>query len=398
MKSALKLPWAGESVPHAVLDILRGCNIRCRDCYNLAQQRLRTPDEIEAQLDTLQRLRRLQSVSIVGGEPTLHPKLAEIVRRIRRRGLCVEIFTNGVALDDTLLALLKHAGANVIFLHVEPGQRRPDLPFHATTRDVRILRTRLAERVASHGIEVGLAATAYPDGLDEVADIVSLTIDSPLISYLLVTWWRDVAGMPPLRGDLATGLETSVPAKGSAAARREPRAAEFGRWMKDRFGLTPFAFLGSNRDLDDPRWLSFLVSTVHRREHLERKRSVRATAIERGFLAATRWATGQYPFYQSQRPAQTALHLLLNGIAGGGLGGNLALIASAVLPAAHLGAKRLLFQWPASLDEHGRLVHCASCPDAVLKDGRLVPLCISDRVVGTDSPAHPACAGAVAKL
>ena len=129
---AIRLPWTSDTVPHAVLDILRGCNIRCRDCYNLQPDHVRPLAEIEEQLDALMCLRRLQSVSIVGGEITLHPDLVEIIRLVRQRGLFVELFTNGVALNDDLLARLKEAGANVIFLHIEPQQRRPDLPAEAT--------------------------------------------------------------------------------------------------------------------------------------------------------------------------------------------------------------------------------------------------------------------------
>ena len=101
--SPLQLPWTLANVPHAVLDILRGCNIRCRDCYNLPPDHIKPLAEIEAQLDALTRLRRLQSISIVGGEITLHPDLVEIVRRVRKRGLFVELFTNGVDLTESCL-------------------------------------------------------------------------------------------------------------------------------------------------------------------------------------------------------------------------------------------------------------------------------------------------------
>lgn len=397
MKHAFRLPWTSDSVPHAVIDILRGCNIRCRDCYNLATPQLRSLAEIEAQLDTLQRLRRLHSLSIVGGEPTLHPDLPEIVRRVRQCGLFVELFTNGVALDDSLLANLKRAGANVIFLHVEPGQQRPDLPT-PDAASVRRLRAALAERVAAHGIEVGLAATAYPGALDEVAETVGFTLESPFVDYLLVTWWRDVARMPPLVGDLARGIASGTGGACPSPTPDEIRAPELCRWLAERFSLRPFAFLGSNRDPGEPRWLSFLVGAVHRRGHLVRRHSLRPTMIERAFLVATRRMTGRYPFYQPQRAIQTGLHLLLNGLAGGGPAGNLALLGRTLRPGARLSAKRLLFQWPASLDEHGNLVHCDCCPDAVLNGDRLVPLCISDRVGLPLAVPYPACAAPPAPL
>jgi len=181
--SAMQLPWTMKNVPHAVLDILRGCNVRCRDCYNLQPDYKRPLAEIETQLDELLRLRQLHSVSIVGGEITLHPDLVEIVRCVRRRGLFVELFTNGVALNERLLTELKQAGANLIFLHIEPDQRRADLPINSTADDLRKLRESKVAIVAAHGIEVGLAVTIYPDKLAELEEAVRfalapITLDS----------------------------------------------------------------------------------------------------------------------------------------------------------------------------------------------------------------------------
>jgi hypothetical protein len=83
------------------------------------------------------------------------------------------------------------------------------------------------------------------------------------------------------------------------------------------------------------------------------------------------------------------MHLLLNALAGGRLAGNLRLLARASGPGARLTAKRLLFQRPAAIDEQGRVVHCQPCPDAVVKDGRMVPLCISDCVTSRSLKNEP---------
>jgi hypothetical protein len=379
---ALQLPWTPETVPHAVLDILRGCNIRCRDCYNLQPDHIKPLAEIEAQLDVLMRLRKLHSVSLVGGEITLHPELVEIVRLIRRRGLFVELFTNGVALNDDLLFRLKQAGANVIFLHIETDQRRPDLPVGATTQDLTRLREEKASLIAAHGIEVGLAVTAYPDKPGEVEDAVAFTLASPYLCYLLVTWWRDVSRMRPITGDVNGGL-FSQPQKGRPLANQgEVRPEQLRGWLEQKFNISPFAFLGSNLDPAEPRWISFLTATVHRQTKLIQQHSLRPTWVEKTFLTVSRKLTGRYPFYQKQNFGQTGFHLLLNGLASGSLLKNLKLLGCAVRPGARLAAKRLLFQWPAAVDESGRIIHCECCPDAVLKDGHLVPLCISDLVAG----------------
>jgi len=379
---ALQLPWTLETVPHAVLDILRGCNIRCRDCYNLEPDRIRPLAEIEAQLDALLHLRKLHSVSLVGGEITLHPELVEIVRLVRRRGLFVELFTNGVALNDDLLVRLKEAGANVIFLHIENDQRRPDLPVGSTTEDLKRLRAEKASLIAAHGIEVGLAVTAYPDKPDEVEEAVAFTLASPHLCYLLVTWWRDVGRMLPITGDLHGGLFSEPQPSRRPAIEREARPGQLCEQMEHAFKISPFAYLGSNLDSADPRWMSFLIATVHRQAKPIQHHSLRPTWVEKAFLTASRKLTGRYPFYQKQNFGRTGFHLLLNGLASGGLWKSLKLLGGAARPGARLTAKRLLFQWPATMDETGRVIHCQCCPDAVLKDGRLVPLCISDLVTG----------------
>ena len=95
---------------------------------------------------------------------------------------------------------------------------------------------------------------------------------------------------------------------------------------------------------------------------------------------ARRRVKGRYPFYQRQTAGRFAVQLVLNGLAGGGLAGNLRLIAQSWRRAATLTGKKLLFQCPARVDERGQVVHCDCCPDAVVQDGQLVPVCISDRV------------------
>jgi hypothetical protein len=447
----MRLPWTMRTVPHAVLDILRGCNIRCRDCYNLRPARIKPLAEITAELDQLQRLRRLQSLSIVGGEPLLHPQLPAIIRLIKSRGLHVELFTNGVALTDPLLAHLKQAGADVIFLHIEDGQQRPDLPAPApapvpapapgsglpppnradtAAAALRRLRDAKAAQIAAHGIEPGLAVTVYPDSLDEMDDAIRQTLESPHLCYLLVTLWRDVGHMPDLVGDLDRGMRSGndkkLPAPPSTITPSSntplpstttlspppPSAAPLAnRHIRDhlaaRHDLTPFAALGSSRDADDLRWMSCFVATAHATAHtgvsataaasattgdtpapplrstaapaLVARRCLRPTLLEKTFLRLARLITGRYPFYQPQNPRILATQLRLNGLAGGGLRANLRFLRDAARARATITGKRLLFQCPATVEPDGSVIHCETCPDAVLRDGHLVPLCISDR-------------------
>jgi len=53
----------------------------------IRNRRIKPLAEIRSELDALMRLQKLHSVSIVGGEITLHPELHRNCQRVRRRGL-----------------------------------------------------------------------------------------------------------------------------------------------------------------------------------------------------------------------------------------------------------------------------------------------------------------------
>ena len=85
-----------------------GCNMRCPYCHNgslaLGQGDVSiSPEELLAFLDS--RAGRLEGICISGGEPTLHPDLPELIRRIKARGFKVKLDTNG-SNPEMLLALI----------------------------------------------------------------------------------------------------------------------------------------------------------------------------------------------------------------------------------------------------------------------------------------------------
>lgn len=90
----------------AAIVFTKGCNFRCRYCYNPMLVRpsgagaTDTTDQSAYQLADLwafldQRQGRLEAVVVTGGEPTLHHDLPEFLAEIKRRGLLVKLDTNG---------------------------------------------------------------------------------------------------------------------------------------------------------------------------------------------------------------------------------------------------------------------------------------------------------------
>jgi hypothetical protein len=372
-----ELPWRGRMVPHGVLDILRGCNISCRACYNEIPPACPKPlGVIREELETLMKLRRLSSVSILGGEVTLHPQLYEIVRMVHEHGIRTELLTNGLDVEASVCRELKKSGLDILYFHIERGQRRPDLPVEHSATDLDALRREKAALAAGEGLDVGLTLTAYPGEFEEVEDIVSLTIGTPGIHYLLVTLMRDHTGVNYLHGDIVRGFTGSGTPPSEAAVQH---GAFVMNRMRSAFGFEPFAYLGSNFDGDDPRWLSYLIGVVYGPGGGFRAAHVRPGLLEKACMAGYRLA-GRYPMYLEQNAGLFRKHLFLNGLLRGRRESSAALAREARKPGARLAAKRILFQNPAELTRDGRLIHCKGCPDAVLKNGSLVPVCIADVV------------------
>lgn len=373
---AWRLPWRDAWVPHALLDILRGCNITCRACYNATASKAKSLHDIRTEFEALRRLRRLDSVSIVGGEPLLHPDLPAVIRLIKAAGISVELFTNGLRLTPDGLIRIKDAGADMVFLHIDAQQTRPDLPC-PNPEALRSLRAATASKVTAAGLEAGLAITAYPDALEEIDAAADLVLTSPDLDYLLITLHRDTPALGPLQGDIVNGMRGHRPGS-SPQPRGDLSIAAIHHRLHARFGLVPFAYIGANTSGEDPRWLSYLVASIVHPSRPSRWRAMTPSAIEPIFVQLVCRIRGRFPFYMPQSPARFRVQMLLNALTGGRVSG-LAFLARSFRGT--LRAKRLLIQSPAELAPDGRLIFCDHCPDATVRHGRLVPICVCDQVI-----------------
>jgi len=80
------LPWTRETVPHAVIELTRDCNLACRACYRQKSPGFRSVESVLGDVAVIERHQRVHTISLAGGEPTLHPELIEIVSAVKRRG------------------------------------------------------------------------------------------------------------------------------------------------------------------------------------------------------------------------------------------------------------------------------------------------------------------------
>ena len=127
------------------------CNLGCVFCYAGCNRNHDLPemtfDELGIIFDKIKNEAHVPSVSFTGGEPTLREDLPELVELAVKKGLRVNLISNGVLIDDKLASRLKSAGLASAQISVEAGdaethdkQARVKGAFEKTLNGIRVMR------------------------------------------------------------------------------------------------------------------------------------------------------------------------------------------------------------------------------------------------------------------
>jgi len=375
-----RMPYDGERMAHLVIEVNHTCNIRCVSCYKAKSELTKTREEVIAEVDWALNQRQLDVITLAGGEPTLHPELPEIVRHIVRQGVRVQMLTNGTLLSESLLADLADAGLYKIYLHVDTKQERPDAVGADGEADLDGLRERLAARVVAHGIGCAAEVTLYQSSMPDLTGLVDFVLGSPTVDWLLVTNYTDFSS---LAAQLAAGDGPRPATDCQTLTHEAVPNAQVAQHLWSERGLRPSAHIPSNLRDDERRWLFFYALVARSRDG-----EVDALPLDERFgrnIALSAWAYrkihGRYPFDIQLTPWQTALTGLVYallclhpGIALRALG----FVAGALFRGRRLALKALCFQQGPNLAEDGQVEHCRDCPDATVRHGKLIPVCMVD--------------------
>jgi len=105
-------PFHLHTPPLVWLELTRRCNLTCLHCYiegGEARENEMPASELYRLLDEFADM-GVWAVALTGGEPTLHPEFANLVRHARARNLLVGVATNGMFLTPGLLDSLPRDG------------------------------------------------------------------------------------------------------------------------------------------------------------------------------------------------------------------------------------------------------------------------------------------------
>jgi len=362
------LEFPPAEVPHITLDINRTCNLHCRCCYNLDRDWVKSYEEIERDLDRALVLRRLQAVTVLGGEPTLHPELPRIVALVKARGLHCQILTNGLRFLEPggpdLIRALKGAGIDKILLHVDGGQAH----VHG---DIEAARETLFSLLEAEGIEFALSLTVY----NEDRGCMSATV-------------RRYARFRHFDGILAVLARDGGEPGGQTVELREEYEG-----LKAGLGLEPSAYVPSNVSDTDARWLVYFYLT----EAGGTRTYPLSPRLDRTFRRLFRLVTGRHFYTANHGPAELkrliAPLVLFEALTSPRRWAPLAGLLRRAGSVKDLRLHFIAIQVPPELGPDSEIaVICRGCPDATVRNGRLVPVCVADRISPLGPPSVPAMA------
>lgn len=390
------MPFEGKNVPHVVIEVNQKCNISCTACYKSKFNYTKPVELIKNEIDFAARERELSAITLAGGEPTLHPQLDEIIRYIAEKKIAPKILSNGYALTGEKLKTYKSAGLSEVFLHIDSMQRRGDVPTKKSERELNPLRDEIAERVVRAGLPCSLALTLYQENFGEFTDVVRSFQKNRRFSRFLITGYTDFdtlsLGFAPsqvlgqsYRRDTIEEIDSLI--RKNRAHPQTVRAKELREHLEQTLNMSPFAFVGSNFDSNDPRWLmyySFSIIAPNGEAKVLHLGESFSKIVD--FYTKLREKKGKpHSFGKLMTESECLKICLIYGVFSFSLKTffqTLSFLAHRLRPGTTLVKKSMTFQQGPSLNDAGAIDYCKDCPDATVRDGVLVPVCLADTLFG----------------
>jgi hypothetical protein len=342
--------------PHATIETNRNCNIVCRICYNLDRESVKSLEEISEEINILTKKRKLSVITLLGGEPTLHPHLSAIVSLVKQRHLVCQLLTNGVAFLETngieLLDDLASAGIDKVILHIDSGQG-------LLKSEIIARRFAIFSLLEARHIRFSLSLTLYTEDTEAIASAI-----------------RDYSCLRFFDGVLGVLARDSKPGHAE-----EMQMLDVYRKLETRLGVQPVAFIPSSRADDEVCWLIYMFYI-----NCCTGRMIALSPWQnRLFRALYRFFYRRHFFVVSGRPGWAALQFLVTGLLS-------VFLQPASLPKLlrvmrhsswlkHIRLHYIAVQEPPLFDAEENLVRiCRLCPDATIRNGKLTPICIADYI------------------
>jgi hypothetical protein len=366
-------PWKPCSglVPHLTIETNMTCNFRCLNCYNYNRNYIKTLDQIKKEVDLGLKLRKADTITLIGGEPTLHPDLQEIISYISRKGIIAQMLTNGFRFlsdnEDKQLKQLKKNGLVRILLHIDDGQEQYEDPIGSIHKFLR--KTQKLDLLTT------ISWTIYRKQRVRIPDLL-----------------REFSGYPNFDGLLCV-LEKSVDLAIQMGYSNKdwPMLLSEYENLKQSLSLQPSIFLPSNIDDESVTWLVYMYYINHETQktfcispfltRVYQKLYIRIKKKELFGIPPMRHFFG--------------LTLLFTGIIECLIRpGRIVELLELLKKSKRTGSIRYQYlavqDGPEYNNEKNMVSICYHCPDATVRNGRICPVCLADRISPLPGEEPPA--------
>lgn len=381
-----RLPWTLNDNVLSWLEPTKKCNIYCEGCYSTNEPNShKTLDQVRRDLEVFTTRRRVDSISIAGGEPLIHPRIADIVAMVRRDyGLKPVINTNGHAMTPELLRELKAAGLHGLTFHVDASQKRPGWK-RQDNLALNALRLQLAELVAAEGgLTCAFNSTVFRDTMDDVPAMIRWAQEHIDIVHSMVFIMFRTARSQEF-AYLAGGQRVSMEDLPYYDQERNPRPLTtpelFERIRAEDPDFEAAAYLGGTRDPDSFKWtLVTRIGTPERIYAYAGPRFMEAVQVGHHALAGRYLAYADPALLRHGRATMAAGASIDAGMRRGARRWLVDALRSPGQAARRQYVQSIAFIQPIDFMADGAANMCDGCPDMTVHDGQLVWSCRLDEL------------------
>jgi hypothetical protein len=381
-----RLPWTLTDNVLSWLEPTKKCNLYCEGCYSTNEPHShKSLATIRQDLDVFVAHRKMDSVSIAGGDPLTHPDIVEIVRIVRAEyGLKPVVNTNGLAMTPALLRQLKAAGLHGVTFHVDSSQARPGWK-GKDELELCALRDEFAAMVAGvGGLSCAFNATVFRDSLHQVPALVrwaQRNIDRVQVMVFILFRTARSAEFAYLVDGRPVGLDQVTYRDQDRNPTPLTTQEVVGVIRRAEPGFDASAYLGGTRDPDSFKWTLFgRVGTPARIYGYVGPKFMETVQTAHHAVA------GRYLAYADVRTNHMGRSLLagfapidagVRRAAGAWLGDVSRAPKTALRP---LHFQSLAIIQPIDMTAAGEANMCDGCPDMTVHDGKLVWSCRLDEL------------------
>ena len=366
-----KLP--ADEVPHLVIETNKTCNVMCADCYSLDRDFVKSLDEVKAEIDLGMQKRNLESISLLGGEPTLHPDIVEIVKYVKSKRLTCILLTNGLKFlqdkTDSQLDALLTAGLDRVLVHMDEGQQHVHESVDEARQD-------LFQRLDQKKIYFAISATVRAGDEDSFTRLLLDNTKYRLFDGVLAT--------------LAVDIEKFY--HRDAVQENKPSLRKLCENISRSLHVDATTYIPSSLDDDEVAWVMYMYYINAESGHTFGL----SPEVNAWFRKLYRRLYSRHLFAQTSDPRFASIWTLL--CCGfellrhpGRLAECIRLFRRSRLTRDIRFQSIVLQHLPRYNVERDQVEICYHCPDATIRNGRITPVCIADQLnpLGDRAPHAP---------